>query len=166
MHSEGYVQCTNGTNPQYHYTINDHLGNTRLVYSDFNGNGKIENATEIVQENHYYPFGMKMKGAWMGEENALRYKYNGIEEVDDFGLDLSFAAYRTLDPAIGRWLQVDPVEYLHSMSPYQSMGNNPISYNDPNGDFIPQLVGAVVGAGLNVANNWSSIVKNLSLIHI
>jgi len=73
-----------GTNPQYHYTINDHLGNTRLVYSDLNGNGRIENATEILQENHYYPFGMKMKGAWMGDEDEYRYKYNGIEEVDDY----------------------------------------------------------------------------------
>ena len=97
----------------------------------------------------------------MGDENEYRYKYNGIEEVDDFGLDLSFATFRTLDPSIGRWLQVDPVaESLVGISPYHAMGNNPILYNDPNGDFIPQLVGAVVGATLNVANNWSSIVKN------
>lgn len=30
------------------------------------------------------------------------------------------------------------------------MGNNPIRYNDPNGDFIPQLVGAVVGGTVNL----------------
>ena len=161
MHSEGFVQYTNGANPQYHYTINDHLGNTRLVYSDFNGDGKIRNATEIVQENHYYPFGMKMKGPWMGDENEYRYKYNGIEEVDDFGLDLSFATFRTLDPAIGRWLQVDPMtEYLSDLSPYNSMNNNPITYNDPDGDIGPLLlagIAGVVGGGLNLWKNAGNI---------
>ena len=51
------------------------------------------------------------------------------------------------------WYQVDPkAEYLYSMSPYQAMGNNPILYNDPNGDFIPQLVGAVVGGTVNLVD--------------
>jgi len=77
-----------------------------------------------------------MKGPWMGDENEFRYKYNGIEEVDDFGVDLSFAAYRTLDPAIGRWLQVDPKgEAMYGINPYNSMFNNPITYKDPQGDF-------------------------------
>ena len=155
MHSEGYVQYTNGANPQYHYTINDHLGNTRLVYCDFNENGEIEDATEIVQENHYYPFGLKMKGPWMGDENAYRYKYNGIEEVDDFGLDLSFATFRTLDPAIGRWLQIDPkVEHDFSSSPYSSMYNDPIFFNDPDGDcpVCPFLVAAAVGGLVNIGS--------------
>ena len=69
MHSEGYVQITNEGSPEYHYAITDHLGNTRLVYYDKNLNGKIESASQIVQENHYYPFGLKMKGAWTGDEN-------------------------------------------------------------------------------------------------
>ena len=95
-----------------------------------------------------------MKGAWMGDENAYRYKYNGIEEIDDFGLDLSFATFRTLDPTIGRWLQVDPAaESLMVMSPYNTMGNNPILYSDPNGDFIPQLIGAAVGVTVNGIGN-------------
>jgi len=163
MHSEGYVQYTNGTNPEYHYTIQDHLGNTRLVYCDKNQNGKIENTNEIIQENHYYPFGMAMKGVWMGDENNYKYKYNGIEQNDNFGIDLSFAHYRTLDPTIGRWLQVDPkAESNIGLSPYNSMNNNPISFTDPNGD-SPILIGMAIGALANTAtqlisnggfNNW------------
>jgi hypothetical protein len=47
------------------------------------------------------------------------------------------AAFRSYDPAIGRWLQVDPkAESFASMSPYTGMGNNPISIVDPLGDSI------------------------------
>ena len=155
LHAEGYVGYANDTPARYYYTINDHLGNTRLVYSDINENGKIEDETEILQENHYYPFGMKMKGAWMGDENAYRYKYNGIEEIDDFGLDLSFATFRTLDPSIGRWLQVDPkAEHDFSSSPYSSMYNDPVFFTDPDGDcpICPFLVAAAVGGLVNLGS--------------
>ena len=95
-----------------------------------------------------------MKDPWMGDENEYRYKYNGIEEVDDFGLDLSFATFRTLDPSIGRWLQVDPyASSFASINPYNSMGNNPISIVDPNGDFIGNVVGAAVGVAVNGIGN-------------
>jgi len=96
-----------------------------------------------------------MKGPWMGDENAYRYKYNGIEEVDDFGLDLSFATFRTLDPSIGRWLQVDPyANSFANFSPYNSMGNNPVSFTDPNGDFITWGIG---NGGLSIGFNLSPI---------
>ena len=95
-----------------------------------------------------------MKDPWMGDENEYRYKYNGIEEVDDFGLDLSFATFRTLDLSIGRWLQVDPKgEGAYGHSPYNSMFNNPISNVDPEGDFAWGVVAlyAAVNVGINAA---------------
>jgi len=96
----------------------------------------------------------------MGDENAYRYKYNGIEEVNDFGLDLSFATFRTLDPSIGRWLQIDPVaEKYAGMNPYNSMGNNPVSFSDPQGDDfgLSILIGMAVGAAINAGSQY---VKN------
>src|SRR5690606_17332406 len=60
-HAEGYVK-NNGGNYVYHYIYKDHLGNNRLVYADLNNNGTIEPATEIVEENNYYPFGLKHEG--------------------------------------------------------------------------------------------------------
>ncbi len=53
------------------------------------------------------------------------------------------ATYRSLDPALGMWLGVDPkAEALYGLSPYQAMGNNPITQVDPEGDIffaIPQI---------------------------
>jgi hypothetical protein len=58
-----------------------------------------------------------------------------------------------MDPTTGRWMQVDPkAEAAGSMSPYSSMGNNPISQVDPNGD-LPFLAVAAIGAFTSVISN-------------
>ena len=95
-----------------------------------------------------------MKGVWMGDENNFNYKYNGIEQNDNFDIDLSFAHYRTLDPTIGRWMQVDPYAEPNAMySPYNSMNNNPISNVDPLGDnpFLYAAIGGAVASGIALA---------------
>lgn len=63
-------------------------------------------------------------------------QYNGIEHTTDLDLNQYDAFYRTLDPQTGRFWQPDPeAESLDSYSPYESMGNNPISNTDPLGNF-------------------------------
>ena len=73
----------------------------------------------------------------------IPYQYNGIELVDNFGLNVNMATYRTLDPATGRWWGVDPkAEAVNPMSPYCAMGNSPVVHTDPAGDLffaIPQI---------------------------
>lgn len=114
---------------------------------------------ELLEETHYYPYGMAMDGPWMSV-GSMDYGYNGVEYEDFMGLDMNLATYRGLDPALGRWCQVDPkAESYIGLSPYNSMGNNPISIVDPEGDFFfvaalgPLLSGivsgAIVGAGIN-----------------
>jgi RHS repeat-associated protein len=65
-----------------------------------------------------------------------KYKYNGIEQNTDFDLNMYGAFYRNLDPQIGRFWQLDPdTQFLTSTTPYESMGNDPVNYQDPLGDF-------------------------------
>ena len=68
------VKNTEGYSYQYFHT--DHLGNIRVVYADDNNDG----LAEIVQDNHFYPFGMTMSylgGLTLGGLDNP-YKYQAI----------------------------------------------------------------------------------------
>ena len=83
-----------------------------------------------------------------GVEN--RKKFNGYELNTDLDLNLDESFYRTYDPQLGRFLQIDP-EPKYEESPYVSMGNNPISYADPLGNnWWDVVVGTIYGIADNV----------------
>jgi hypothetical protein len=59
----------------------------------------------IVEETHYYPFGLVMNGiSSKGLSGVVdnKKKYNGIEQNTDFDLNLYDAFFRNLDPQIGK----------------------------------------------------------------
>jgi len=62
-----------------------------------------------------------------------RYKYDGYELNKDFDVNLYETFYRSHDPQLGRFWQIDP-RPSELISLYSSMGNNPISLNDILGD--------------------------------
>ncbi len=97
----GYITMSNGT-PTYHYYIQDHLGNNRVV---FNQSGTVE------QANHYYPFGMTFGEGIDNSDN--RYKYNNKELDRMHGLDLYDYGARFDDPALGKWHTPDELGEIH-----------------------------------------------------
>ncbi|MBN2639491.1 MAG: RHS repeat-associated core domain-containing protein [Bacteroidales bacterium] len=135
---EGYVE-PDGTSFRYVYQYKDHLGNIRLSYSDYDGSGTITSSTEVVEENNYYPFGLKHYGyndAHNGSEH--KFKYNGKELQDDAvgtnALNMYDYGARFYDPAVGRWFVPDPLaEKYMPVSPYTYAINNPIRLIDIDG---------------------------------
>ena len=157
-HAEGYVSATYGFGEyffNYVFNYTDHLGNIRLSYTENNFTGEAT----IMEENHYYPFGLKHKAyntqgytfvlpmdgtpgynvpQLMQENernpNPYKYKYNGKELQEELGLNLYDYGARNYDAAIGRWINIDPLaEITLSMSPYNYVKNNPVKLIDPNG---------------------------------
>ncbi|WP_255373017.1 DUF6443 domain-containing protein [Chitinophaga sp. YR573] len=92
----------------------------------------------VLEETHYYPFGLAMTGISSNALKGMNYpenrkKFNGIEYTDDLDLDMYDAQLRNLDPQLGRWWQIDP-KPSEITSPYAAMANNPLLYADPVGD--------------------------------
>ena len=138
---EGYVAYNTGIY-NYIYQYKDHLGNNRLSYQDKDSNGSV-NSTEIVQENNYYAFGLTQKG-YNGAINGVdnKYKYNGKELQDELGLNFYDYGARNYDPALGRWMNIDPLaEKSRRFNPYTYALNNPVYFIDPDGMMAEPPVG-------------------------
>jgi RHS repeat-associated protein len=149
-HAEGYVKkTTNSYNYVFNYT--DHLGNIRLSYTK----DPATNVLTILEENNYYPFGLKHRNYNMTKktyeklestggvvitptnQTVYDYKYNGKEWQDELGLDVYDYGARVYDPAAPRFWQIDPhAETYFSLSPYNYVAGNPVSFTDPDGKDI------------------------------
>ena len=118
------------------YYVTDHLGSTRVVVGS---SGSIQEAYD------YYPFGLPMPGRSITGWSETPERFAGYYK--DQGSYLYHAQARMYDPAIGRFMSVDPIllamtpnelvaydraKHL-SLSPYVYVRNNPILYFDPDG---------------------------------
>ncbi|GJM33746.1 MAG: hypothetical protein DHS20C18_27470 [Saprospiraceae bacterium] len=129
-----------------------------MVFSDLNGDGGIRvsvnpEVNELIQEHHYYPFGMEFEGPWTVHlQKELAYQYNGKELNEDLELGWLDYGARWYDPAVGRWNAVDALADDPNQvdkSPYAYAWNNPVNLTDPDGNCPSCLIGAIVGAGLD-----------------
>ncbi len=82
--SEGRI-AYNATNDVYEfiYDVKDYLGNTRVSFKP------TAAGNEIMQEDHYYLFGMKMAGlSLVTGAPETKFTGGGKELEDDFNLNL------------------------------------------------------------------------------
>ena len=118
----GYITFS-GTTPQYHYYLQDHLGNNRIVLSQ---SGSVE------QTMNYYPFGCMTFNSQEGTGQPFR--YNGKEYDTWYGINWHDYGARYYDQTLGRWHSIDPMaEKYYSVSPYAYCANNPINSIDRDG---------------------------------
>jgi RHS repeat-associated protein len=125
-----------GSNYIYEYALTDHLGNTRVSFDQ-------NSATVIKQQDDYYPFGMEIsRGSVVSPKNE--YLYNKKELQEELGGIYDYGA-RFYDPVIGRWGNLDKwAEGYYTLSPYNFVANNPISFKDPDGKIITDANGNIV----------------------
>jgi RHS repeat-associated protein len=125
------------------FELSNHLGNVLVTVSD----RKLQfaatlNSTvvgyylpDVVTANDYYPFGMGMAGRKFSASGAYRYGFNGKEkDVDINSLTAYDYGFRIYNPAIGKFLSVDPLTKSYPWyTPYQFAGNTPIQAVDLDG---------------------------------
>ncbi|PSL26374.1 DUF6443 domain-containing protein [Chitinophaga ginsengisoli] len=96
------------------------------------------NSGPLLEETHYYPYGLTMVGISPKAVNSLENKkerFNGAEYNTSFDLNTYEFYYRTYDSQIGRWQNLD-TKPTDMVSLYAGMANNPIRYADPLGDTL------------------------------
>ena len=118
----------------------DNASSDKVYFDNFEIERTEATVAVVVQENHYYPFGMNMKGIEeldlqsLDSKDEHRFQYNGKEKEESFGLYWNDHGARNLDIQLGRWNGVDPLaEKFVSTSSYVAMLNNPIRFVDLDG---------------------------------
>jgi RHS repeat-associated protein len=91
-----YVYCSNESN------LDVYFDNLQVM----------QNRGPLLEETHYYPFGLTMAGisskALKMNYKENKYKLSGQLFDDDMGLNTYQMQHRTMDPQIGRFQQIDP----------------------------------------------------------
>jgi RHS repeat-associated protein len=125
----------------------------------------------ILEENHYYPFGMLMDMSYMpvavNERNF--YKYGRKELQTEHNLNWGDHGARMSDYTIGRWWVPDPLaEQYYGISTYTYTLNNPLKNIDPDGMENITIIGAqydgLRGNKLMFANQGIRSLRRWSLL--
>ena len=171
---DGGLIAMDGAEPEYLFFLRDHLGSVRVVARPdgkavqvnhyypygmaFAGGGMSGNAGAHPVEGGVSVAGgsLEIGGETGGMELARPgasqpYRFLGNELYTSNSLGLYDFSARMYDPALGRFLSVDPMaEGYRHLSPYAYCAGNPVVYVDKDGQVIGRVVvGAVVGAAIN-----------------
>ncbi|MCD8454232.1 hypothetical protein LNJ08_07460 [Tenacibaculum finnmarkense genomovar ulcerans] len=110
-----------------------------------------------------------IKNIGIGNASAQKFGFGGKELQDELNLDWYDVSARNYDPALGRWMNLDPLsEDMRRHSPYNFAFNNPVYFIDPDGmipgpgDWLRRKANQVVSAVTReVSRRVNKTVKNV-----
>jgi RHS repeat-associated protein len=122
-----YVFGPNTDEPLVWYE-GSNLSDRRFLHTNHQGSvvAVSNSAGAAASINLYDEYGVQ------GPSNAGRFQYTGQAWIDDTGL--YYYKARMYSPALGRFLQTDPVGYSAGPNLYQYVNDDPANHNDPTGN--------------------------------
>ncbi len=132
----------------YYYAFTDHLGSVTRIFDE---------SGVSVFEAEYDAWGRQAVS-----RNTIGFHrgYTGHEMLPEFGLiNMNGRLY---DPMLGRFLSPDNYvqmpDFSQSFNRYSYCINNPLKYNDPDGEWfgIDDLIASVIGGAVNLGMNLLS----------
>ncbi|MBI1767666.1 MAG: peptidoglycan DD-metalloendopeptidase family protein [Bacteroidetes bacterium] len=125
----------------YAYLSNEETTPKEIYFDDFTVQ---QIKSPVVQSEDFYPFGLTFNS--YSRENSLlnKFQYNGKELQNDLSINWLDYGARMYMPEIGRWGVIDNmVEKMRRWSPYSYAFNNPIVYEDRDGNIPwPKIAGS------------------------
>lgn len=135
------------------FELSDHLGNVTMTLSDQKQNTGVGYEADLLSYQQYYPFGGTMPDRSMNARD-YRFGFNGKENDEEWGTQLiQDYGFRLYNPAIGRFLSVDPLAPDYpGLTTYQFASNMPIAAIDLDGLEAYLIHGTNAGPG-----RWTDI---------
>ncbi|WP_346315963.1 DUF6443 domain-containing protein [Chitinophaga sp. YIM B06452] len=129
----------------------------------------IMSTGRLLEETHYYPFGLTMEGISSKAVTPVTYpenklRFSGKElQTDEFGngkgLDWYDFGARMYDPQLGRWFAIDGASNEYSnLSPYHFADNSPIKNKEIDGNryFPLEWPKPTINPEKEVAKAWNA----------
>jgi RHS repeat-associated protein len=156
---------------QKRYEHTNHLGNVLATIGDRKKPQDVtipgDNIADyydatLFSAQDYYPFGMEMPGRTFVLGGGYRYGFNGKEkDPTEFGSLTHYDyGFRIYNPAIGKFLSVDPLKKDYpELTPYQFASNTPIQAIDLDG-----LEAFFVHGTAANNSRWLQLVNNETVV--
>ena len=133
-------------------------GVASFLYGDHQGSVTAVAAGAALTHTYSYgPYGQPLAGS---SPDSTAFRYTGREKDTD---TLYYYRARYYSTGQQRFISNDPIGMRGGINPYQYVEGNPVSYTDPTGEFIPQLIGFGIGAGLEYLTNPCASASDILL---
>jgi len=140
-----------------HTYVSNGSSNRGVSFNDFMMTAITGKTRQI---NHYYPYGLPIPeineirtdylNKYTGKEHQTReYEERGLQAK---GLEMFDFHARFWEPQLARWTSPDPA--MQFSNPYLGIGNNPVMYVEPDGEFITWSIN---NGGFSIGVNFTPV---------